>query len=84
MIIKVVFSDGVLKRLPDLTYERFCDEMSVSGGVASWEEYKKNNGMIELSDLNKETTREIMLVLEDVFTQRRIILKPVSDSEWEV
>ena len=74
--------DGTSKKLPDIREELY-DEISLYNSD-SYKMYKSQNNLIELSDLNSETTKDIYLVLEDGFRQRRIVLSVVHDSDWEL
>ena len=63
--IKIRLESGNEYKLPDISSEKF-DEFIWEGGSndIEYENYKRENGMIELTDFNSQTTNEITLVVE--------------------
>jgi hypothetical protein len=71
-------------RLPNMSAEVHEEFMFDSGSSdMSYEDYKRRNNMIDMTDFNGDATQDLLLVLEDGFRQRRIVFKAVYDSDWE-
>lgn len=71
-------------RLPDMSedvYKKFLLDSEISD--ESYQTYKRQNNMVEITDFNGEATKELFLLLEDGFRQRRIVFKAIYDSAWE-
>ena len=86
MNIKVKFVDknGVEGVLPDMSYERFLDSdeyKKYSTSDTPYDDYLKNNNMIDLTDYNSETTSDIELVVEQKNRGRVIKFKCVYNSD---
>jgi hypothetical protein len=83
--IRIVYSHPNEKEdfLPDISYEVFEKTVIYEGSSEqAYDKYLRSKGMKYLTDLNSETTKEISLVVENGFRERRIILKVVEDSDW--
>ena len=82
--IRVIHEDGSEGNLPDISYDVFEKHLPwKESSDTAYEEYLSANGMAYLTDLNGETTKEILLVVENGFRERRITLKVVHDTDWE-
>lgn len=80
--IKIIFKEGGLSLLPDISYERFKEFMFKSGGSdVEYEKYLREKGMMDLSDLNSETTCEIVLLVEQKWRGRVLRFKCTYDSD---
>jgi hypothetical protein len=80
--IKIKLENGNEYKLPDISSEKF-DEFIFKGGSndVEYEKYKRENGMIELSDFNSQTTDEITLVVAESWRGRVLKFKCVYDSD---
>ena len=82
--VRVIHEDGSEGKLPDVSYDVFTRNMPwKNSSDTAYEGYMHSNGMAYLTDLNGETTKEILLVVENGFRERRITLKVVHDTDWE-
>jgi hypothetical protein len=80
--IKVIFDSGEDYILPDISSEKF-DKFMFDIGLndVEYDKYKHNNGMVELTDFNSQTTNEITLVVEQSWRGRVLKFKCVYDSD---
>jgi hypothetical protein len=68
--------------LPDISSEKFDEFMWESGSNdIEYENYKRERGMVELTDFNSQTTDEITLVVEQSWSGRVLKFKCVYDSD---
>ena len=80
--IKIKLESGNEYKLPDISSEKFDEFMWESGSNdVEYEKYKRENGMIELTDFNSQTTDEITLVVEQSWRGRVLKFKCVYDSD---
>lgn len=80
--IKVKLESGNEYKLPDISSEKFDEFMWENGSNdVEYEKYKRENGMIELTDFNSQTTDEITLVVEQSWRGRVLKFKCVYDSD---
>ena len=80
--IKIRLESGNEYKLPDISSEKFDKFMWESGSNdVEYEKYKLENGMIELTDFNSQTTGEITLVIEQFRRGRVLKFKCVYDSD---
>ncbi len=71
-------------KLPDISADKFKEYVPYSGASdIEYDKYKTKNKMKDITDFDGETIKELSLVLEDGFRQRRIVFKAIYDSEWE-
>jgi hypothetical protein len=81
-IIKIKLESGDEYKLPDISSEKFDEFVWKSGSNdVEYENYKRENGMIELTDFNSQTTDEITLVVEQSWRGRVLKFKCVYDSD---
>jgi hypothetical protein len=81
-IIKIKLESGNEYKLPDISSEKFDEFVWKSGSNdVEYENYKRENGMIELTDFNSQTTDEITLVVEQSWRGRVLKFKCVYDSD---
>lgn len=80
---RVVFDDGDEFRLPDLSYDKFINSELYADGSSDieYEKYLRENGMVELSDFNSQSTNEITLIDEQPFRGRVLKFRLVYDSD---
>ena len=80
--IKAKLESGNEYKLPDISSEKFDEFMWENGSNdVEYEKYKRENGMIELTDFNSQTTNEITLVVEQSWRGRVLKFKCVYDSD---
>ena len=80
--IKIKLERGNEYKLPDISSEKFDQFMYENGSNdVEYEKYKRENGMIELTDFNSQTTDEITLVVEQSWRGRVLKFKCVYDSD---
>lgn len=81
--MRVVFDDGDEFRLPDLSYDKFINSELFVGGLSDieYDKYLRENGMVELSDFNSQSTNEITLIDEQPFRGRVLKFRLVYDSD---
>lgn len=65
-------------KLPDISYDNFSKFLFRAGdSYSKYEEYLRENQMKELTDFNEDGIRDLYLVLEDGFRQKRVIFKAI-------
>ena len=80
--IKIKLESGNEYKLPDISSEKFDEFIWENGSNdVEYEKYKRENGMIELTDFNSQTTDEITLVVEQSWRGRVLKFKCVYDSD---
>jgi hypothetical protein len=80
--IKIKLESGNEYKLPDISSEKFDEFIWKSGSNdVEYENYKRENGMKELTDFNSQTTDEITLVVEQSWRGRVLKFKCVYDSD---
>lgn len=80
-IIKIKFDDGTEYQLPDISYDKFIKYMFDHGcSDVEYDEYCTENDMLELTDINGESTGEITLIVEQPYRGRVLKFKCVYDS----
>ena len=63
-IIKIIFDDGSEHKLSDISQNKFDEFMFKSGmNDIEFKKYKRENGMVDLTDFNRQSTNEITLVV---------------------
>ncbi len=87
--------DNDIKYFPDISYDNYVYQTmpfeeqekhffngtkNVAYDIAYYQ-YLRRNNMMELTDLNSETTSEITLIIEDDFSGRVLKFKCVYDSD---
>lgn len=87
--LKIVFDDGDEFRLPDISYGRFLESELYEEGSSdiAYDNYLRENGMIELSDFNSGSTNEITLIDEHPYRGRvlkfRLVYDSLNDPEFD-
>jgi len=81
--LKILFDDGEEFHLPDISYDKFENSELYKGGSSDveYDKYLSENGMIELSDFNSESTNEITLIYEQPHIGRVLKFRLVYDSD---
>lgn len=80
--IKIKFDDGREFRLPDISYEKFTEDMFSGGGSdIEYDKYCRENNMKELTDFNGESTGEITLIVEQPYRGRVLKFRCIYDSD---
>jgi hypothetical protein len=80
--IKIKLESGNEYKLPDISSEKFDEFIWKTGSNdIEYENYKRENGMKELTDFNSQTTDEITLVVEQSWRGRVLKFKCVYDSD---
>ncbi len=80
--IKIKLESGNEYKLPDISSEKFGEFIcEIGSNDVEYEKYKRENGMVELTDFNSETTDEITLVIEQSWRGRVLKFKCVYDSD---
>jgi hypothetical protein len=80
--IKIKLESGNEYKLPDISSEKFDEFIWKTGSNdVEYENYKRENGMKELTDFNSQTTDEITLVVEQSWRGRVLKFKCVYDSD---
>jgi hypothetical protein len=80
--IKIKLESGNEYKLPDISSEKFGEFIcEIDSNDVEYEKYKRENGMVELTDFNSETTDEITLVIEQSWRGRVLKFKCVYDSD---
>ena len=85
MQIKIKFKDEdkIHCLLPDISYERFVKTDLYQAGASdvSYDEYLKENNMVDLTDFNSQTTSDIELIVENKDRGRVMKFKCIYDSD---
>ena len=69
-------------KLPDISSSKFDDFIwKIGSNDIEYEKYKNENGMIELTDFNSQTTNEIVIVVENPLRGRVLKFKCIYDSD---
>lgn len=82
--LKIVFdSEETEIRLPDISYDKFIKSDLYKSGSSDieYDNYLSENNMIELSDYNSDTLKEITLIDEQPYRGRVLKFKIVYDSD---
>ncbi len=80
--IKIKLEGGDEYKFPDISSDKFDEFMFKSGcNDVEYENYKRENGMRELTDFNSQSTDEITLVVEQPWRGRVLKFKCVYDSD---
>ena len=82
MKIKVQLENEIVGLTPDISYDKFCNSELYESGSSDieYDNYLKNNSMIDLSDYNDQTTPEIILIVEQEHRGRVLKFKCFYDS----
>jgi len=84
-IIKIKFDDGSEHKLPDVSYNKFLNYIFEDGmSDIAWENYLKNNNMVDIVDYNSDATKEMTLIVENKETERILKFKCIYDSDSEL
>lgn len=85
MIIKVKLKneEGIQGILPDISYDRFVktDLYQAGGSDIAYDEYLKENNMIDLIEFNSQTTGDVELIVESENRGRILKFKCIYDSD---
>lgn len=80
--LKVRLESGCEYKLVDISLKWF-EEFMWKGGSndVEYEKYKRENSMIDLTDINSQTTGELTLVVEQPYRGRVLKFKCIYDSD---
>ena len=83
MEIKVQIENEIVGSLPDISYDKFCNSKLYESGSSDieYDNYLKNNFMIDLTDYNDQTTPDITLIVEQQYRGRVLRFKCIYDSD---
>ena len=88
--VKIRHLDGEETNYPDISYDKFVELMWSKGienihGTSDidYYDYLRRNNMMEVTDLNSQTTPEIELIIEEDWSGRVLKFKCIYDSDNE-
>ena len=80
--LKILFDDGVEYALPDISYDKFIELDKYEGGSdIEYDKYLLENGMVDLTDFNSNSTNEITLIDEHPYRGRVLKFRLIYDSD---